>query len=325
MSTLVSVIMAAKNPGPYIQSAVNSVIQQSYKEWELIVVDDGSDSSIRELVPEHQNVTVIRQDGHGVSAARNRGILESKGNYIAFIDSDDLWLPTKLEKQVALMDADPAVGLCYTERNVINSHGQVTSDDEVPAGAAESDDLKTPNGAPYVIVSEPCNSDAIAMSSVCNLGITTSTVMLRRDVLALTGLFDVLLKFSEDYDMWIKCARFFKCARIRSLEASYRWHGENSMSHYKQALEFDREMFQKFDRLACLRKDGRLRQVVRTMHRRARAGYARIAFNHCRSSLRQGNVVKALYHFIWATRLDVGFVCENVKLWWGNHLFAPAH
>src|SRR5690349_8602684 len=97
----VSVIMPAYNPGRYLDLAVQSVIDQSFKDWELVIIDDGSTQDISYIAGKHSAIRLIRQDNLGLSIARNVGILSSTGEYIAFLDADDLWQPTKLERQVA--------------------------------------------------------------------------------------------------------------------------------------------------------------------------------------------------------------------------------
>ena len=101
---LVSVVIPNYNYGQYIGLCVQSILNQTYKHREIIVVDDGStDNSIALLEPYLEQITLLRQTNSGVNAARNRGILRAKGSLIALCDSDDYWEPTKLEKQVALM------------------------------------------------------------------------------------------------------------------------------------------------------------------------------------------------------------------------------
>src|SRR5438128_1933814 len=97
----VSVIIPAYDPGPYLEEALQSVIAQTYTDWEAIVVDDGSKQDLSFVAQMHPKIRYIRQDNAGVSAARNRGIAESTGEFIALLDADDLWLPEKLARQVA--------------------------------------------------------------------------------------------------------------------------------------------------------------------------------------------------------------------------------
>jgi glycosyltransferase involved in cell wall biosynthesis len=119
---LVSVIVPFFNtPAPFLREAVESVFSQSYDRWEMILVDDGSAGECtdfaRDIGERHgSRVRYLDHPGHenrGLSAARMLGVSEAKGDYIAFLDSDDVWLPTKLREQVALMEAHPEVGMSY--------------------------------------------------------------------------------------------------------------------------------------------------------------------------------------------------------------------
>lgn len=127
--TLVSVITPMYNAQKYILDTIASVQAQTYSRWEMIIVDDGSaDGSVeavREAAAKDSRIRLIRQENSGVAAARNRGIKAAKGRYLAFLDSDDLWRPEKLERQLALMEKQNC-GFCYTACDVINDSGRPT-------------------------------------------------------------------------------------------------------------------------------------------------------------------------------------------------------
>ena len=111
----VSVIIPTHNRWPMIGEAIESVMNQSYKDFEVIVVDDGSDDeSLKELETFGSKINVVVQARRGVAAARNFGVSQSKGAYLSFLDSDDLWLPHKLETQITFMGANPEVQICQT-------------------------------------------------------------------------------------------------------------------------------------------------------------------------------------------------------------------
>ena len=115
-SPKVSVIIPAYNASKFIREAINSVLNQTYKDYEIIVVDgrDGSTDNTREIVAEYGDaVRYFRQEDRGLSDARNKGILNSKGEYIAFLDSDDLWSENKLALQVEFLDSHRDVGLVF--------------------------------------------------------------------------------------------------------------------------------------------------------------------------------------------------------------------
>src|SRR5262245_11138655 len=117
----VSAIIIVYNGAEFLRNAIDSIIGQTLQDWELIVVDDGSTDESAAIAEEYiavrpQQIRLVRhEDGrnHGMSAARNLGIAEARGKYIGFLDADDEWLPNKLFDQVALLEADPTLGMVY--------------------------------------------------------------------------------------------------------------------------------------------------------------------------------------------------------------------
>lgn len=122
----VSVIIPTYNLARYINETVDSVLGQTYKNYEIIIVDDGSTDNTKEALSEYGGkITYIFQENQGVSAARNKGIKEAKGEYIAFLDADDLWLKDKLELQIGLMNSNPEVAMIFTDGESFNEEGLI--------------------------------------------------------------------------------------------------------------------------------------------------------------------------------------------------------
>src|SRR5918996_212462 len=116
MSSKVSVVIPTYNYGRYLPEAVESVLHQTFPDLEVIVVDDGSTDDTRELIGRFgDKVCYIYQRNQGLPAARNTGIRAARGEYVGFLDSDDLWLPGKLALQVPRLDSRQAVGLVYAD------------------------------------------------------------------------------------------------------------------------------------------------------------------------------------------------------------------
>lgn len=130
---LVSVVIPTYNRAGIIAKAVSSVLTQTYREIEVIIVDDGStDDTSAALAEFGERIRVIRQSNAGPSAARNRGAAVARGEYLAFLDSDDIWLPGKIERQVQLMEfVGPEVCCCVTDCEVQNSSGKWTTSFEL--------------------------------------------------------------------------------------------------------------------------------------------------------------------------------------------------
>ena len=119
---LVSVIIPTYNRGWIIKEAIDSVLEQDFSDFELIVVDDGSNDNTREILGAYADaITVLHRSNRGVSAARNCGIAEASGQLIAFLDSDDLWLPGKLKTQVKYFEENAAAMINQTQEILIQN------------------------------------------------------------------------------------------------------------------------------------------------------------------------------------------------------------
>jgi len=121
----VSTIIPAYNCERYIKETIESVLSQTYKDIELIIIDDGSTDRTGEIVRSFESkVEYIRQSKNtGPSAARNRGIEKAKGEYIAFLDGDDVWMPTKIEEQIKLLESNKDIALVYSNGYNVNLSG----------------------------------------------------------------------------------------------------------------------------------------------------------------------------------------------------------
>jgi len=188
----VSVIIPTYNRGWIIHEAIDSVLAQDYTEFELIVVDDGSSDHTSDVLDSYRNVIkVLSQQNKGVSAARNRGIAKASGKFIAFLDSDDLWLPQKLSRQVEFFNTTPDALICQTEevwiRNGLRANPKKRH--------------KKPSG----MIFEP----SLALCLV-----SPSAVMIRRSLLEIVGNFDETLPACEDYDLWLRISCRFPVYRI---------------------------------------------------------------------------------------------------------------
>lgn len=124
----VSVIIPVYNCENFIEETLKSVLSQTYKDFEVIVVDDDSKDRTGEIVNviKDKRIVYIHQENGGVSMARNNGILNSKGEYIALLDHDDLWLPEKLERQMPTLESNSKIGLVYSDCHIVDSKGRIT-------------------------------------------------------------------------------------------------------------------------------------------------------------------------------------------------------
>lgn len=205
----VSIVMPTFNRLEHLRAAIASVHVQTFEDWELILVDDGSDDATREHLRsvQHRRTTVVLGPHTGVpAAARNRGIALARGRYIAFLDSDDCWAPLKLERQLELMRAAPARRWSYTAVRRIDATGRVLP----PSPVA---------WAPHAgsILEQVLRIDAqIAMPSVI-----AETAFVRE-----LGGFDERLRMIEDYDLWARMAIKSEVSVDAEPTTDVRNHGE---------------------------------------------------------------------------------------------------
>ncbi len=185
---LVSVVIPAYNSSAYIAAALDSVFQQTFSSHEVIVVNDGSpDTPALEAVlkPYFSRLRYFRQENRGPSAARNLGIRESRGRYVAMLDSDDFWIPNHLARQVDYLTRDATLGLVYAN-NMQFSDGEVV-------GAAFDIVPQTRQVTLESLLAEHCT-------------VNTSSVVVSRAALLKAGLFDESLNRCEDFDLWLRLA-----------------------------------------------------------------------------------------------------------------------
>jgi len=242
-SPLVSVVMPNFNCMTYITDALNSVWSQSFKDLEVIVVDDGSTDGSREWlagqVNAHANLVLLHTDRIGPAAARNMAINKAKGKYIAFLDSDDTWMPEKLATQIAFHEAHPSLVMSFTNY-------------------ARLDEANTPLGDGYSVWSHFLSHNALVedFSFLNNAFVQlfrdnpvgTSTVVVSRESVLAVSLFDELLPSAEDIDLWLKLAAIGDVAASASVTTQYLVRAGSESSRFDdrmQALKMIKERFAK--------------------------------------------------------------------------------
>lgn len=212
-SPRVSVVMATYNYGQYIAQAIQSVVDQTYADWELIVADDGSTDDTRKVVAQFRGDNRIKyhfQENQGASAARNLAIQVSRGSIVAFLDADDAWVPTKLERQLALYDSDPQLGVVYAGRSFMDPSGRVTGN-EVRSMARG-----------YVL-----------HEAVMRTIPPFSSSMVRREVFDDIGMFDESIPLAVDYELWLRVALKYRFDYIDEPLLLYRT-GHSNLSRRSQ-------------------------------------------------------------------------------------------
>lgn len=197
----ISVLIATRNYAEYLREAIASVFGQTWTDYELIVVDDGSTDATPATIASFADPRLrsARTVGIGTCAARNLAISMARGEYLAFLDGDDIWLPTKLERQLRLMRAHPALGLVSTKRMLISPDGGILRGSAVPQ--VRGDVFES------VLLSNP---------------ICFSSAMVRRACIDHVGGFREDLELAVDYELWLRLTRHYPADAIEEVLVKYR-------------------------------------------------------------------------------------------------------
>jgi glycosyltransferase involved in cell wall biosynthesis len=199
----ISVIIPTYNRSELLKEAIKSVLNQSYSDFEIIVVDDGSTDDTRAVVTSYNSSKIIYffQENRGRSSARNRGIKLARGEYVAFLDSDDIFMPNKLELQAGFLDENESYGMVYSYAKNVDEDGQCLAHhyDGNLSGLVYPD-----------------------MLFIKNNFITTPTVMVRAKILSEIGGFDIKMHMCEDLDLWRRIARKYKVMQLTEVLAHVR-------------------------------------------------------------------------------------------------------
>ena len=220
MSALVSIIMPSYNTAPFIAESIRSVMAQTYTDWELIIVDDASTDNTDEIVAAchpreggdlpSSRIRYLKNDrNRGAAYSRNRALREAKGKWIAFLDSDDLWAPEKLEKQIAFMTKN-GYAFSYTRYEEMDENGKPTG----------------------TIVGGPKHITKTGMFNYCWPGCLT--VMYDREVVG--GIQIAEIQKNNDYAMWLKICRKADCFLLDENLARYRKRSGSISHHSYMAL-----------------------------------------------------------------------------------------
>jgi tetratricopeptide (TPR) repeat protein len=214
---LISVVIPTYNHVRFLADAIQSALAQSYLQVEIIVVDDGSTDSTHTLVESFgERVHYMWQENQGLSGARNTGIGAAQGEYIALLDADDFWEPKYLETVHRVLAADPHLGAVYTGLQFVNSKGE-----RLP---------------------QPCvatvPSDQLHDRLLDGEFFAPSAVLVRRTCFEQVGVFDVALRASEDWDMWLRVAQVYGFAGIAQPLLNYRVHGSNMSGDPEYMLRY---------------------------------------------------------------------------------------
>jgi glycosyltransferase involved in cell wall biosynthesis len=212
---LVSVIITSYNQTCFLRDAIESVLTQTYSQFEIVVVDDGSTDNAGEVVDRYPAVRYVRQSNQGLSAARNTGLRESNGAYLVFLDADDRLLPVALETGVDCLQAHPDCGF-------VSGHYALIASDGSPMRRRQRECVERNHYQALL------RRNYIAMHA---------TVMYRRAIFAFVGEFDTSLKACEDYDLYLRIARRVPVYCHDKVVAEYRQHDANMSNNHELMLK----------------------------------------------------------------------------------------
>lgn len=220
-SVSLSVIIPCYNAEPYLASTVDSVLLQNTPDLEVVIVDDGSRDGSADLVRRrygsNSDVRLLQQANQGVAAARNNGIREARGEWISFVDADDIWLPGKLRAQMDLLALEPGARMAYTAWQVWSSSAPLPTPEFLTELEARSNDTGRWSGA----------TGWIYPQLLLDCVVWTSTVLVHGSVFNEVGVFDETLRIGEDWDLWLRASRVTPIVRVPRPLALYRMHPAN--------------------------------------------------------------------------------------------------
>ena len=219
----VSVIIPVFNGAKYLAEALQSVFAQTWQDYEVIVVDDGSTDDSMEICKQFPDVRIIHhQENRGQSAARNTGVRHAKGEYIAFLDQDDRWYPEKLARQVPILEKGPTYGMVYSNADQIDENGRIVIRNVLD-----------------ILSVQPKKSIMDCLGS--DMFILPGTVLIRKSVFEQVGGFDERLSGYEDDDLF---SRVFQTTRIYYIRDSLlQWRIYPASYSYSERMDRSRKIY----------------------------------------------------------------------------------
>ena len=224
----ISIIIPAHNAESTIKSTIESVQEQTFSDFELIVIDDGSIDKTAEIVRDIKDsrIKLLCYENGGVSVARNRGIKNATGDYIAFLDADDLWTKDKLKKQLAVLEANPKAGVAYSWTSYIDEQG---------------DFLYNCNPVSF-------EGNVLKELLLTNFLHNGSNPLIRQQAVEAVGGFDSSLKASEDWDYYLKLAARYSFVVIPEYQILYRKSSISSTNISSNVERMKRTSFKVLER-----------------------------------------------------------------------------
>ncbi len=316
MTALVSVVIPTYNVERYIEQTLQSVLAQSHRALEVLVVDDGSSDRTRDLVAAvaaaDPRVRLVTQANQGVCVARNRGLADSRGEFLCFLDHDDWWAPWKLAEQLAAFDRVPDAGVVFSD--FLNWFPGDSGFAE-PASV-----LPTLEGVP---AHDPEFSGWIYHQFLVDCWALTSTAMIRRSALDAAGAFDPALPYSEDWDLWLRLSVQVPFVKLAAVSTLYRQHPHQGNRKLREVDFRTRLLESAAARHGLASRDGRTLERNRFVQNLARY-HMQFGLHHLEHGKRRvaiGAFSRAWRHH--PARLKYGALIAAAALGWRPRAAAP--
>lgn len=288
----VSVIIPTYNNAGYISDAIDSVLTQTYDDYEIIVIDDGSTDDTKKVLEKYNSkIRYFYQANKGISAARNRGMAEAKGEYIALLDSDDIWFPEKIAMQVETLERNKQIGLVGSLLKVVDRYGNSLGTTKPKKSPGNSFENGLIDGCP-----------------------APSSFVIRRECFDVIGLFDEGLEMFEDLDLYLRISKKYMIRNIDIPLGCYRIHSSNTTKDdfevYRNQVAFAKKW------LSCIAKESefdRVRAYLLFMIKK----YSRLLVKHNIQKWHFYNSLKYLTTYSYYQLLSLlwkreGLICQKL-------------
>lgn len=217
LETQIDIVMPTYNSMRWLPKTIESILSQTHQNWQLYITDDGSSDDTKQYLTglNEKRVHYTSQQHKGAAAARNSGIKQGSSPFIAFVDADDIWYPTKLADQIKLMQQDKAVGLVYGQHYIINDQDIITTSLKIDKRGDLFEEL--------------CHGNCIAGSA--------SMAMIRRSMVDKVGVFREDLVNGEDWEYWLRISQHCKIDYVPKIIAAIRQHGDSVQTNTKRMAD----------------------------------------------------------------------------------------
>ena len=273
----VSVIIPTYNRARFVLKAIQSVLDQTFNDFEIIVVDDGSTDNTRNLLTNFgKKIRYFYKNNAGVASARNFGIQQSCAKYIAFLDSDDMWLPERLGKGVKILDSNKDTSLVFSDIYRVKNGQRMKQS--------------------YFDLYSPYKGFVFENLYLQDF-IPTSSVVLKEECFKKTGLFDEDLPSCEDYDMWLRISTSFRVKYINEPLVLFMYHSKNLSSDIVKGLQQQKKVLEKVNNLYPL--------LVNNFKHKANKKMALVAYLICRYLVKEKRYDEAIKEIKKSMKLNI--------------------